>query len=316
MVGKVYELGERVVIARDIACRLKYFKLPPGKVYRKEIKKPDGRLRLILIPDKKQRKILRKIAKLLTSNYHWFIIDRHYWRNQITQPWPVFGFRRGGNVVDAVLPHCDKRFTLSVDIVDFFHNCYLIDAESAYMRAVGRYRNLKRRCDFTALAFDFTRDQFLSPSDTQTKAIGRLPQGFPTSPILSNFAFYRYDMEILEWCWHNNVIYTRYADDLCFSFDKQETGDGILRLLQRLSPHFELCKIKLQDAVQGRKRLLGLMVDKNGCYLPRKKRRLLRLLLKINPDSPQTKGLLAWKKFIDRKMNEWVVEAHKLLGGL
>jgi len=314
--GKVYELGERVVIARDLNCRLKYFKLPPGKVYRKEIKKPDGRVRLIFVPDKKQRKILRKIARLLTSNYHWFIVNRYDWRDTTVQPWPVFGFRRGGNVVDAVLPHCGKRFTLSVDIVDFFHNCYLLDAESAYMRNVGRHRNLKRKCNFSALAFDFVRDQFVWPFDAQAKPVGRLPQGFPTSPILSNFAFYQYDIDILEWCGHNDVIYTRYADDLCFSFDKPEMVDRVLHLLKRLPPHFELCKIKLQDAAQGRKRLLGLMVDKNGCYLPRKKRRLLRLLLKINPDSAQTKGLLAWKKFIDRKMNEWVVEAHKLLGGL
>ncbi|MDR1931954.1 MAG: reverse transcriptase family protein, partial [Spirochaetales bacterium] len=46
-----------------------------------------------------------------------------------------------------------------------------------------------------------------------------LPQGAATSPAISNIIFGVIDKEIVEICGANNVIYTRYADDLTLSGD-------------------------------------------------------------------------------------------------
>lgn len=50
---------------------------------------------------------------------------------------------------------------------------------------------------------------------------GSLPQGAPTSPMLSNLIFYDLDEKIFRYCQRRKIRYTRYADDMTFS------GNGI-----------------------------------------------------------------------------------------
>lgn len=44
-----------------------------------------------------------------------------------------------------------------------------------------------------------------------------LPQGAPTSPMLSNLVFKHLDDKIFNYCRRHEIMYTRYADDLTFS---------------------------------------------------------------------------------------------------
>lgn len=46
---------------------------------------------------------------------------------------------------------------------------------------------------------------------------GKLPQGAPTSPMLSNLFFKKTDDILFHYCRNRNIQYTRYADDLVFS---------------------------------------------------------------------------------------------------
>lgn len=46
---------------------------------------------------------------------------------------------------------------------------------------------------------------------------GKLPQGAPTSPMLSNIFFKKTDDIIFHYCRRRGLQYTRYADDLVFS---------------------------------------------------------------------------------------------------
>ena len=48
---------------------------------------------------------------------------------------------------------------------------------------------------------------------------GNLPQGAPTSPMLSNIFFKKTDDNIFHYCRKRGIQYTRYADDLVFSGD-------------------------------------------------------------------------------------------------
>ena len=44
-----------------------------------------------------------------------------------------------------------------------------------------------------------------------------LPQGSPTSPVLSNLLMYQIDNNLFSWAKEHNLSYSRYADDLTFS---------------------------------------------------------------------------------------------------
>ena len=62
-----------------------------------------------------------------------------------------------------------------------------------------------------------------------------LPQGAPTSPMLSNMVFKYYDDKIFGLCKTKKIRYTRYADDLTFSgaFNCKEIISFIGRLLSK-----------------------------------------------------------------------------------
>ena len=47
--------------------------------------------------------------------------------------------------------------------------------------------------------------------------LGVLPQGAPTSPMLSNLVARKLDERLIEYSDSNHLVYTRYADDLVFS---------------------------------------------------------------------------------------------------
>lgn len=46
---------------------------------------------------------------------------------------------------------------------------------------------------------------------------GHCPQGFPTSPAISNIVLKGMDKIVAEFCGEHDIVYTRYADDLAFS---------------------------------------------------------------------------------------------------
>jgi len=54
-----------------------------------------------------------------------------------------------------------------------------------------------------------------------------LSVGAPSSPLISNFVMYAFDVVLSLHCKKQNIIYTRYADDLTFSTNKK---DGLFEI--------------------------------------------------------------------------------------
>ena len=52
----------------------------------------------------------------------------------------------------------------------------------------------------------------------------RLPQGAPTSPVITNIVMRDFDETVGNWCNQRGITYTRYCDDMTFSgsFDVNE----------------------------------------------------------------------------------------------
>ena len=62
-----------------------------------------------------------------------------------------------------------------------------------------------------------------------------LPQGAPTSPILSNIICKKLDYKFRNLAFKNNCVYTRYSDDITFSTNKY----GVLSLEMK---NFKFCR--------------------------------------------------------------------------
>lgn len=130
---------------------------------------------------------LKDILKRLSA----FLREAH------TPSTAVHGYVNGKNIRTNAAMHLSKRHLLSVDISDFFSS---ITKDMVF--------NALLEIGFSHYAADclskvVTIDNFL-------------PQGYSTSPILSNIVARKLDEELLNQC-TKDCIYTRYADDLYFS---------------------------------------------------------------------------------------------------
>lgn len=118
----------------------------------------------------------------------------------------VHGFRECRSVLTNAKPHAfgKKGFVLNLDLQDFFGSISFF-----------RIRGL------------FQSDPFNFPWSISTILAhitcynGVLPQGAPTSPILSNFICRGLDGKLQELAMLCRATYTRYADDISFSFSRR-----------------------------------------------------------------------------------------------
>jgi RNA-directed DNA polymerase len=99
----------------------------------------------------------------------------------------------------------------------------------------------------------------------------QLPQGAPTSPIVSNFICRRLDVQLARLARDERSYYTRYADDLCFSTNRSRfpaslasSEGGIVTLSQELSDVIEANGFSISSAktrLVRKQRVTGLV----GC---------------------------------------------------
>lgn len=148
------------------------------------ISKGRGRTRTINAPDKRLKHLQRKIAPLLSELYRV--------RN------PVHGFVADKSIKTNALAHIRKPFVLNVDLKTFFPSI-------SERRVVGLLESLGVCSRVSAIIARICCYD------------SHLPQGAPTSPILSNMICFRMDRELLGLAKKERCIYTRYADDITFS---------------------------------------------------------------------------------------------------
>ena len=105
----------------------------------------------------------------------------------------------------------NRAVTLNLDLKDFFPSISQ-DRVSGLFAALGVPRDV--------------REAIISICCVNN----RLPQGAPTSPVISNMISLRMDRQIMGFCKTRRIKYTRYADDLTFSLytaPHQLFSDGI-----------------------------------------------------------------------------------------
>lgn len=114
-------------------------------------------------------------------------------------------YKKGSSIRYSTAIHVGKPMILKLDIKNFFGSIL--------------YKTVQEM--FISHGYDYFIATTLA---TLCCYKGRLPQGTPTSPAISNIIMREIDNQISCFCNERNIAYTRYSDDMTFSgdFDKDE----------------------------------------------------------------------------------------------
>ncbi|ELL1481460.1 RNA-directed DNA polymerase [Salmonella enterica] len=128
----------------------------------------------------------------------------------------AFAYVKNKSYLEMFESHRNGYYFLRVDIKSFFHNIsrqLIADSLSGYISDEDFIKNKQKLMDA------FINLITLNVTKEQSSFVGRqiLPIGFKTSPAVSNIIFRRFDNLIQSLCSKNNIVYTRYADDMLFS---------------------------------------------------------------------------------------------------
>jgi len=168
--------------------------------------------------------------------------------NDILYSVPVSKFAkayiRKRNIVDNVRFHRNKEKVVSLDIENFFSSIRRTSIENVFKK-LGYSSNVSNLLSKLCCCDDI------------------LPQGAPTSPYLSNIYLCDFDKTISQYCLQSNIRYTRYADDLTFSgeFDESKLIKYVENELSRYQLRLNKDKIKVMGQ-NDRQIVTGLVVNK------------------------------------------------------
>lgn len=145
-------------------------------------------------------------------------------------------FRAGFSIKDNARFHRRQPKLLTIDIKDYFGS---INFNKVYLF----YRNL-----------GYSKQVSVMLANLCTLNNG-LPQGSPTSPMLSNLITKRLDIRISGFCKKHDIRYTRYADDLTFSGDFNEGFiiKFVKQLLQSEGFTINESKTRVRKKIRGKK---------------------------------------------------------------
>lgn len=162
---------------------------PPYKLF--IIRKRDGSPRTLAEPRLKLKQFQTRILNFLEENAGSFKPNVH-------------GFVRGKSILTNAREHCSPRthHILNLDLEDFFPSITFY-----------RVRGVFQKHPF---CFSYESATVLAHLCTLD---GKLPQGAPTSPFLANLVCRSLDRDLANLARQYRAIYTRYADDITFSFN-------------------------------------------------------------------------------------------------
>jgi retron-type reverse transcriptase len=213
------------------------------------IKDKDTRYREFKIPKKKRgyRTINAPSPQLKSVQKHLkWVLNRYYRPTDYAH-----GFIRGRSIVTNAEPHLRKRRVFNTDISDFFTSITLPQIVGCLTgKGIGLDHDV-------AMAIGKLCCMARKESDGKIKYY--LPQGAPTSPMISNIVCRGMDIAIAKE-FGRDYSYTRYADDITISTNKLVEADDILPRLKRILAHYHfkinasktrMCKRTCRQEVTG-----------------------------------------------------------------
>lgn len=260
--------------------KLLLYRIPLDKRYKEfDIIQKNNKIRHIQAPDNRLKQLQRKLL---------YFLELLYKPKKNT-----YGFVKGKSIKHNAVNHTRKRHVLNIDLKDFFPSINF-----------GRVRGL-----FLKEPFNFSAEVATILAQIACHK-GLLPQGSPTSPIISNFICHKLDNQLNKIAQKCKVSYTRYADDITFSSELRIFPKEIAEIVEG---HVELNPI-LVKVVEGngfiinadkvkysgtynRQEVTGLVVNK----FPNVKRTYVR----------QIRAMIhAWQKYGYRASNKEYIKKY------
>lgn len=218
----------------------------------------------------------------------------------------AMAYRKGLSIKDNANKHKNNRYLLKLDLENFFNSI----TDNLFWAIWKQHYDMPSDEDKILME----KLLFWSPSKS---SLGKLilSVGAPSSPMLSNFFMYQFDVAISEACSNQEIIYTRYADDLTFSTKHKDILFNIPKIVtDKLQEHFgdalNINRRKTVFSSKGHNRhVTGITIDnKSDLSLGRERKRYIKHLVhqyrlnKLDKENVfHLKGLLAFAKHIEPK---------------
>jgi len=236
--------------------------------------------RILYNPNPEHKRVLKKIAKLIS---------------QVQLPDYAFGGVKGRNYIGNADVHKDNKFLLLIDISDFFpstRDSYIYDL----------FHNKFQMSQDIAKIFT---DLVSVPIE---KSKGRyLPQGYPTSSIISLFAYIDMYEAIYKVAKSNNMKFSCYYDDLTLSSNKfipKSMKKTISRIIEKYE--FKVHPSKSKLVIKKFTKVTGVILDNGELKVPK------QLFEKLHKAFEQLQGMD--KDFGNYKAEDFVEVCNKVQG--
>jgi hypothetical protein len=240
-----------------------------GPYARFTVPKRGGGERVICAPKKQLRWVQRQILDLILAKVP-------------THP-AAHGFVAGRSTVTNAEKHRGAALLLKFDLTDFFptihyHRLVGLFASLGYYIGDGRFGT---EDDARRVAPTLARLCCYAPEPEAWDGV-MLPQGAPTSPAISNLVCRRLDARLEGLARRNQGVFTRYADDLTFSFQDTSPDLGRFRWWVDQVCHqegFFVNQAKFRVIRASQRQLVTGIVVNDELRIPREERRRFRAIL-------------------------------------
>jgi len=201
----IYGLADLLEIPAKMLTFLLY-KLPEDKKYVEFcISKKNGKSRIIHAPEDRLKRLQRNLSNILYECQ--LDLEAHH------GPSRSYGFQKNRGIYENALVHRNKRWVFNIDLEDFFPSI-----------------NFGRVITFFKKNNDFQLNSKVATYIAQIACYEeKLPQGAPSSPIISNLLCGSLDYRLSRFARKNRCDYSRYADDITFSTNLADFPESIAK---------------------------------------------------------------------------------------
>lgn len=211
-----------------------------------EIEKKSGGVRIIHAPNDELKFVQKRLANLL------WVTQKKVWKENNIKANISHAFEEKKSIVTNAKIHRNKKFVLNVDLEDFFSSFHFGRVKGFFEKD----NNFKVPKDVAVIIAQLTCYQ------------GSLPQGSPSSPIITNLICKIMDFRILKLAKQFKLDYSRYADDLTFSTNNKTFLGQEKTYLKKLNEEIERAGFKINNKKtrlqfsSSRQEVTGLIVNK------------------------------------------------------
>lgn len=279
--------------------------------YSFKIPKRNGGLRQIDAPESPLMTALCELKKILEEKFFF------------TYHTTAFAYVHGRSTIDAVKRHQrnGSRWYLKTDLSKFFPHT----TPEFFFKMIYQTFPL---CEYVKVSSSYQKE--FEKALSLCFLNGGLPQGTPTSPMLTNQMMIPIDHAISKMCheYQPHIVYTRYADDMGFSsefsFHWTDVVNKVGEILKGFEAPFEFNKEKIHyGSTAGRNWMLGVMLNKDGNITVgyRNKRMLKASLFSFgnsivnkNPwsveDTQHLQGIIAYYKMVEGEVINKIIQKY------